>query len=135
MSTKPEALPIVAYWIPKAEQFCFPPKSGARPFARAWEPLTDHAQATAQLAALQAEVERLRADAERYLWLRHRIGGSHTFNGKQCFAFPTGFQLPPVGNIFQGSVAQHLDAAIDQARLALKVGSDTLKGESSGNPN
>lgn len=28
----------VAYWIPKAEQFCIADKSG-RPFARAWEPL------------------------------------------------------------------------------------------------
>lgn len=29
----------VAYWIPKAEQFCLPPKDGTRPFAKAWEPL------------------------------------------------------------------------------------------------
>lgn len=28
----------VAYWIPKAEQFCIADKSG-RPFAKAWEPL------------------------------------------------------------------------------------------------
>ena len=28
----------VAYWIPKAEQFCVADKSG-RPFAKAWEPL------------------------------------------------------------------------------------------------
>ena len=29
----------VAWWIPKAEQFCLADKSGARPFAKAWEPL------------------------------------------------------------------------------------------------
>ena len=29
----------VAWWIPKAEQFCLADKSGDRPFARAWEPL------------------------------------------------------------------------------------------------
>ena len=28
----------VAYWVPKAEQFCIADKSG-RPFAKAWEPL------------------------------------------------------------------------------------------------
>lgn len=28
----------VAYWIPKAEQFCFASPTG-RPFAKAWEPL------------------------------------------------------------------------------------------------
>jgi hypothetical protein len=28
----------VAYWIPKAEQFCIADPSG-RPFAKAWEPL------------------------------------------------------------------------------------------------
>ena len=29
----------VAWWIPKAEQFCIADKSGDRPFAKAWEPL------------------------------------------------------------------------------------------------
>ena len=29
----------VAWWIPKAEQFCLADKSGDRPFAKAWEPL------------------------------------------------------------------------------------------------
>lgn len=28
----------VAYWIPRAEQFCFASPTG-RPFAKAWEPL------------------------------------------------------------------------------------------------
>ena len=30
---------VVAWWIPKAEQFCLQSKSGERPFAKAWEPL------------------------------------------------------------------------------------------------
>jgi hypothetical protein len=29
----------VAWWIPKAEQFCLQAKDGSRPFAKAWEPL------------------------------------------------------------------------------------------------
>ena len=29
----------VAYWIPKAKQFCLPSSDGTRPFAKAWEPL------------------------------------------------------------------------------------------------
>ena len=29
----------VAWWIPKAEQFCLPSSDGTRPFAKAWEPL------------------------------------------------------------------------------------------------
>ena len=32
------AVEPVAYWIPKAEQFCFASPTG-RPFAKAWEPL------------------------------------------------------------------------------------------------
>jgi hypothetical protein len=35
--TQPEQEPV-AYWIPKAEQFCFASPTG-RPFAKAWEPL------------------------------------------------------------------------------------------------
>jgi hypothetical protein len=29
----------VAWWVPKAEQFCLPSSDGTRPFAKAWEPL------------------------------------------------------------------------------------------------
>ena len=34
-----QAAEPVAWWIPKAEQFCIAGKSGDRPFAKAWEPL------------------------------------------------------------------------------------------------
>lgn len=33
------AVEPVAWWIPKAEQFCLPDPNGQRPFAKAWEPL------------------------------------------------------------------------------------------------
>ena len=29
----------VAWWIPKAKQFCLPSSDGTRPFAKAWKPL------------------------------------------------------------------------------------------------
>ena len=35
---EPEQEPV-AWWIPKAEQFCLPSSDGTRPFAKAWEPL------------------------------------------------------------------------------------------------
>lgn len=53
-------------------------------------------------------------DAERYRWLRSKTSGGYSMPGS-----PASFQLPlirPVGNIMKGSVAQHLDAAIDAAR-------------------
>jgi hypothetical protein len=36
--SQPEQEPV-AWWIPKAEQFCLPSSDGTRPFAKAWEPL------------------------------------------------------------------------------------------------
>jgi hypothetical protein len=42
-TTPPQRKPLtdepVAWWIPKAEQFCLQNPSGERPFAKAWEPL------------------------------------------------------------------------------------------------
>ena len=38
-SLSANAVEPVAWWIPKAEQFCLADKSGDRPFAKAWEPL------------------------------------------------------------------------------------------------
>lgn len=103
--------------------------------------LTDHTQATAQLqqmaldhlasegrwiehtgklseqvAALQAEVERLRVDAERYGWLRahwahlvaHTDAGGHVLNISETRWGGTGHDN------------ERLDAAIDAALLAHK---------------
>ena len=41
-----QAAEPVAWWIPKAEQFCIADKSGDRPFAKAWEPLYTTPQPT-----------------------------------------------------------------------------------------
>ena len=53
------------------------------------------------------------ADAERYRHLRQHVHGENYGLTSQCFVFdwPT-----PLSNIMRGSVAQHLDAAIDAAR-------------------
>ena len=56
-------------------------------------------------------VEALRADAERYRWLRSRTWA----NSPDVFSFKT--MVAPVGtSLMKGSVAQHLDKAIDAAR-------------------
>lgn len=61
------------------------------------------------------ELEAMRKDAERYRWLQYRTGGFKDNEGRQYFSFPSRFGLPPVTNIMQGSVGQHLNAAIDEA--------------------
>jgi hypothetical protein len=58
--------------------------------------------------------DRDRIDAARWRWLRSKVSGGYSTPGS-----PASFQLPlirPVGNIMKGSVAQHLDAAVDAAR-------------------
>jgi hypothetical protein len=109
-TTKPEALPIVAYlyeYETGNKHVSFKRSIGT---VAATSPLTDHAQATAQLSALQDEVDRLKADAERYRWLRDE-GRWNDFSVEQ--------QRP--GWITTHST-ESLDAAIDQARLAQKGG-------------
>ena len=52
----------VAWWIPKAEQFCLADKSGDRPFAKAWEPLYTAPQPTqAQAGAVPLTDEQIEA--------------------------------------------------------------------------
>ena len=48
-----QAAEPVAWWIPKAEQFCIAGKSGDRPFAKAWEPLYTTPQPTQPVAREQ----------------------------------------------------------------------------------
>lgn len=77
--------------------------------------LTDAQSALlAQAAEKDAEIERLRADAERYRYIRNWTRGEQNHNGrKQQF----NFDFPkPLSNVMQGSVSQHLDAAIDASR-------------------
>jgi len=57
------------------------------------------------------------AEAARYRWIRHRVFGHRGDNGLWSFGFPSSLELPPIGKIRQGSMAQHFDAAID-ARIA-----------------
>ena len=56
-------------------------------------------------------------NAERYCWLRARVSGHRALGSARpaTFAFPGTMALPPLGDIMIGSVAQHLDAAIDAA--------------------
>ena len=52
----------VAWWIPKAEQFCIADKSGDRPFAKAWEPLYTATQPTQpQAGAVPLTGEQIKA--------------------------------------------------------------------------
>jgi hypothetical protein len=50
------------------------------------------------------------ADAERYRWLRTHTHGERDAAGRAEFCMPNPM---PRSNIMRGSVAQHLDAAID----------------------
>jgi hypothetical protein len=68
----------------------------------------------------EAERDALRKDAERWRKFRLMVRGErHIGTGhNQGFAFPSRFDLPPLADIMRGSVAQHLDAAIDAAKAA-----------------
>lgn len=70
-------------------------------------------QANADRLQMQEAQAALEADAERYRWLRHGTAGVRDSRGRMEFDLP---DPHPLGNIMQGSVAQHLDAAIDAAR-------------------
>ena len=104
-------------------------KDGWQEAADALTILSDQLAAKTELATLyaaslrqsEAEVEGLKADAERYRWLRNLTRGQQTFGGvstgsspsMQWFKFPP---ISPVSNIMRGAVSQHLDEAIDAAR-------------------
>ena len=75
---------------------------------------------------LQEGCELLRKDAERYQYLRRWVRGETDLYTKQKTIH---FFINPVGDVMKGSVAQHLDEAIDAAVSALP---DT-KGEQNGN--
>lgn len=54
-----QAAEPVAWWIPKAEQFCIADKSGDRPFAKAWEPLYTAPQPVAREPLSHAQAKAL----------------------------------------------------------------------------
>lgn len=62
------------------------------------------------------EMETMSKDAERYRWLRARVSGHRALGSARpaTFAFPGVMALPPLGDIMRGSVAEHLDCAIDE---------------------
>jgi len=68
------------------------------------------------------EAEQLRKNSDRYKWLRNGTSGTRDARNRQSFDMP---DPHPLGNIMQGSVAQHLDAAIDAA-----IASEQEKGKS-----
>lgn len=65
-----------------------------------------------EIEQLRRELGEARKDAERYRHIRQHVHGEHYGLTSQCFVFdwPT-----PLSNVMRGSVAQHLDAAIDAA--------------------
>ena len=70
------------------------------------------------LLALLDETEALRADAARYRWLRSQVRGKRDGRGRSEFDMP---DPHPLGNIMQGSVAQHFDSSIDAEIAAAPV--------------
>lgn len=84
---------------------------------KVWQACEQHyAGRIAELKAKLAEAEK---DAERYQKLKGRVKGAQDFEGgQQYFKFP---HFEPIGNIMKGSVAQHLDRAIDRAIKSEKV--------------
>ena len=68
-----------------------------------------------KIEALTADRDALRKDAERYRKLRAMVRGERHLGTRhnQGFAFPSRFELMPLADIMRGSVAQHLDAAVD----------------------
>jgi hypothetical protein len=74
-------------------------------------------EAADRIEALERELLAAREDARRYQWLRAKVSGHRALGSARpaSFAFPTSMGLPPLGDIMRGSVAQHMDAAIDSA--------------------
>lgn len=68
----------VAWWIPKAEQFCLADKSGDRPFAKAWEPLYTTPQPTqAQAGAVPLTDEQIREAIKAFKVSENLMGVNH----------------------------------------------------------
>jgi hypothetical protein len=80
------------------------------------------AEAADEITRLRAQVAALEGDAGRYRWLREHVSGHRAVSSARpaTFAFPGPMVLTPLGDIMRGSVAQHLDAAIDAALAARK---------------
>ena len=100
----------VAYWIPKAEQFCIADPSG-RPFAKVWEPL--YTSPPAQRKPLTDEQK----DATRYRWLRNPTTEVALVLDKRTNWVPPDEVVPGVGGYweYEYRAGEDLDEAIDRA--------------------
>lgn len=67
-----------------------------------------------RISRLLAELEARGKDAERYDYIRALTRGARDLSGKEMFVLPS-IQPAQGSNIMRGSVAQHLDSAIDTA--------------------
>ena len=76
-------------------------------------------------SALLAYVRALEKNTTRYCWLRRFTGAGRTTRGMQQFVMSP--PMPGERDLFRGSVAQHLDSAIDAA-LASETHNVPLKG-------
>ncbi len=75
--------------------------------------------------ALFAHAVALEKDAARYRWLRTHTHGERDAAGRAEFCMPNPM---PRSNIMRGSVAQHLDAAIDADMADYAAVQATAKG-------
>lgn len=78
-------------------------------------------QLAATIRARDARIAALELNDARYRWLRDNTSGHRYADGEMVFVHPT---VKPIGNIMRGSVAEHLDNAIDAALTQPARGED-----------
>lgn len=71
-------------------------------------------QLCAEIEALKLYVAKLEPDAMRYRWLQHKTRGVYGVTSDQEFVLPHVHRVAGQ-DLMRGSVAQHLDKAIDAA--------------------
>jgi len=74
----------VAWWIPKAKQFCLPSSDGTRPFAKAWEPL--YTSPPAQRPWVGLTDEEIKQFASKHLDVGDGAYATHFVTGDVAFA-------------------------------------------------
>jgi hypothetical protein len=65
-----------------------------------------------EISALRNQLAECQKDAERYQYIRHTVGANYGKVDNYSFTFPW---LNTKVNLMQGSVAGHLDKAVDKA--------------------
>lgn len=94
------------------------------------------AEALKRLAKFNSEEAQKQLTLQRYSRLRSMVSARRSDGGHPYFVFPSSRQLPCVGDPMKGSVAQHLDKALDTleaaetsafyASLSLKLSPDVV---------